>query len=127
MEIYTQRAKNEDEWKIYIPTKLKAELIDRYHDVLKHPGTTRMINTINKNFGWPGLIAGIKKFVKNCDKCQRYKLTARKKYGKIPVDDRKRIEPWDEVHVDLVGPWPVHVKVKDTNKTEIKKSVHSQV
>ena len=72
------RARNKDEWKIYIPTKLKAELIEWYHDVLKYPGTTRMINTINKNFGWPGLISDIKKFVKNCDKCQRYKLTARK-------------------------------------------------
>ena len=58
------RARNKDEWKIYIPTKLKAELIEWYHDVLKHPGTTRMINTINKNFGWPGLIPDIKSSLK---------------------------------------------------------------
>ena len=44
------RAKNKKYWKIYIPTKLQKELIEWYHDVLKHPGVTKMINTIGKIF-----------------------------------------------------------------------------
>lgn len=35
------------------------------------------------------------------------KLTAVKKYGKIPLPTNNKLTPWEEVHVDLVGPWDV--------------------
>jgi transposase InsO family protein len=49
--------------------------------------------------------------VKNCTVCQSYKITAVKKYGKIPLPKSTTIKPWEEVHVDMVGPWTVHFEL----------------
>ena len=31
-----------------------------------------------------------------------------------------RTEPWGDVHVDMIGPWPVYAKLLDTDKIEVK-------
>jgi transposase InsO family protein len=46
-------------------------------------------------------------YVKTCALCQQYKITATKKYGKIPLPKPPAIKPWEEVHVDMIGPWTV--------------------
>ncbi len=30
-----------------------------------------------------------------------------KKYGKIPLPTHRNLAPWEEIHVDLIGPWDV--------------------
>ena len=72
-----------------------------------------MTHTIGQFFAWPGWTSRIKDFVKGCDKCQRHKITAGKRYGKLPRDNRTRSIPWNDVHVDLIGPWTVDVEVED--------------
>ena len=57
----------------------------------------------------------IKYIIETCDTCQRNKIRSQRKYGKIPTDDRQRDEPWQDVHVDLVGPWSVDVIHEETN------------
>ena len=54
--------------------------------------------------------------VKECDQCQRNKLTGSKNYGKVPPTDDKGVPPLDTVHVDLVGPWTVEFKLTDNGK-----------
>jgi hypothetical protein len=34
-----------------------------------------------------------------------------KKYGKIPLPKFPNVKPWEEVHVDIIGPWTVHFEL----------------
>jgi len=35
-------------------------------------------------------------------------IDSSKKYGKIPLPSISDLKPWEEIHVDLIGPWDVH-------------------
>eukprot|EP00957_Ditylum_brightwellii_P202803 15331866-Ditylum_brightwellii.AAC.1 len=73
-----------------------------------------MMNAVSKNFKWKGLMTQIKKLVSECKDCQRFKIMGVKKYGKIPLqqEEKDKTEPWQTVHVDTVGPWPVEFQLK---------------
>jgi hypothetical protein len=90
---------------IYVPPSLRASLLQWYHSTLQHPGVKRMQATVREHFYWPGIDAAIESLVRTCDTCQRCKLTAVKRYGKIPLPATSTLAPWEEVHVDLIGPW----------------------
>jgi hypothetical protein len=51
--------------------------------------------------------AAVEHLVHTCATCQKCKLTAVKKYGKISLPTNQHIGAWEEVHVDLIGPWDV--------------------
>ena len=61
-------------------------------------------------------------YVKKCPDCQRFKITGKKNYGKLPLTTFDRNKPWAVVHVDLIGPWTVKfTQVRDNVTTIIKK------
>jgi hypothetical protein len=39
--------------------------------------------------------------------CQQCKITTVKNYGKIPLPTHHKLEPWEEIDVDLISPWDV--------------------
>jgi hypothetical protein len=90
--------------KIVVPQSLQRQIVDWYHTMLAHPGKTRTIKTIEQHFHWQTLSCNIKQFVQTCQTCQHYKRQ-RKNYGHLPTKIQCNIEPWNEVHVDLIGPW----------------------
>ncbi len=92
---------------IYVPYCMRTKLLHWYHDCLQHPGVRRMQSTIKENLYWPGMDQAIAMYVKTCALCQQYKITATKKYGKIPLPKSPAVKPWEEVHVDMIGPWTV--------------------
>lgn len=105
------------ERKIYVPVSLRDDLIKWYHEMLLHPGEARMKATVKQHFYWKGIDAAIESFVSTCDACQKNKITAPKKYGKIPMPNNIIVEPWDSVHVDMIGPWTVSFKITNTSRT----------
>ena len=53
-------------------------------------------------------------FVKSCPHCQRYnKQTI--KYGQLPPKDISHLNPWDEVYVDMIGPWKIEINQNEYN------------
>ncbi len=119
---------------IYIPASLRFSFMDWYHTTLQHSGIARMQATINnliarmqvtiKNLYWPGLAAAVvlDKLVLKCQVCQQYKITAVRKYGMIPLSTSDTVLLWVEVHVDMIGPWPVQYESSLTpGKTSIDK------
>ena len=91
------------EWKIVIPVKHINQVLTWFHRVLQHPGATRMINTINRHFYFPNMKTVIEQHVRTCDICQRIKGPF-PKIGQVPMKLAEG-NPWEEVQVDLVGPW----------------------
>ena len=98
--------------RIYVPETLKKRVMDWYHTYLVHPGTTRMINSIQTIMHWHGMRKDIEKFVHKCDLCQRCKKQ-KKKYGHLPPKQAETI-PFKRVNVDLIGPYTIKGKDKKT-------------
>jgi Reverse transcriptase (RNA-dependent DNA polymerase). len=92
-------------WRIVLPMALIPSALRWFHQLLMHPGATRMLLTINKHFTFPRMRSVIEDFVGKCDICQRTKLTTPRD-GLLPLKDPE-LDPWYQVQVDLIGPWEV--------------------
>jgi hypothetical protein len=86
--------------RILVPQSKQQQVLDWYHNILVHPGETRMINTIKLVFTWDGLNTQVKKLVKNCPTCQMCKKAGKKKYGLLPPKNAESIR-WSRINVDL--------------------------
>ena len=108
--------------KIVVPQSLQRQIVDWYHTMLAHPGKTRTIKTIEQHFHWQTLSRDVKQFVQTCQTCQHYKRQ-RKNYGHLPTKIQRDIEPWNEVHVDLIGPWMIPQRPSKSPKLSAKPDV----
>jgi len=75
---------------------------------LGHPGKQRLEKTIGQVLWWPGMEKQVKHYCRTCDTCQRNKVSAKKKYGKLPEKEAEAATPWNRVDLDMVGPLSVH-------------------
>jgi hypothetical protein len=66
-----------------------------------HPGRIRMRDTLQARYHNCRLRSAIDQL--HCQDCQRHKL-AGKDYGLLP-ECEVRVAPWEEVAIDLIGPW----------------------
>ena len=94
-----------DSWKIAIPSQALTNIVKWYHQVLNHVGMTRLHLTISTHFYHPQLRQTVDRIVQECPICQKYKL-AGPGYGQLPPRNAPLV-PWDEVAVDLIGPWNI--------------------
>ena len=95
--------------KVFVPRAARAPMVEWCHEKLQHAGPERTMKTIRQHFEWPGSVDQVKKYVKKCPKCQKFKLTGVKKYGKVPLpdEDDSYMLPFHTVQVDMIGPWSV--------------------
>ena len=94
--------------KVFVPKKGREPVVQWYHESLQHSGPERTSSTLRAHFDWPGAAEEVKRFVRKCDKCQKFKITGVKKYGKIPLlQEEESLTPFDVVHLDMIGPWGV--------------------
>ena len=100
--------------KIVIPKVLQSRIIDWYHTYLSHPGINRTEETIGQHLWWPKMRGQITKAVNICTICQRNKKQ-QKKYGHLPPKEAEAT-PWDKLCVDLIGPYHIRRKGKETIK-----------
>jgi hypothetical protein len=70
-----------------------------------HPGEKRLRETLHQHYYHPRLRYHIDKL--KCKDCQKHKL-AGPGYGLLPKQE-VRISPWEEVTINLIGPWKVKV------------------
>ena len=89
-----------------MPSTLVRPAIQWYHLVLGHCGAHRLYDTIRRQFYAPGLKD--KCYSYHCSVCQKNKLLG-PGYGLLPPRHAPLI-PWNEVAVDLIGPWGVKIQ-----------------
>ena len=103
---YVRAGKDKDKsWKIVLPDKLLKSTIKWFHIVTGHSGWNRLYMTISARYYNPALKTEVRRF--RCAACQKHKLPG-KGYGLLPERELKE-QPFDEVAVDLIGPWEVKV------------------
>jgi hypothetical protein len=76
-----------------------------FHQVMGHSGEKRLRRMLNQHYHRPKLCHGIDRL--KCKDCQKYNLAGRG-YGLLPKQE-VRIATWEEVAINLIGPWKVHV------------------
>jgi hypothetical protein len=76
-----------------------------FHQVMEHPGEKRLWETLSQRYYHPRLCYHIEKL--KFKDCQKHKLEGRG-YGLLPKQE-VRIAPWEEVAINLIGPWKVKV------------------
>ena len=103
--------------RVVIPKELRDTMLRWYHETLNHPAVSRMKATIKKHFYWPGMDSEIETLVKKCDTCQKFKKTAVKPVGHLPVRNVRSSIPWQQVRIDCIGPWKLPIFVATEDKT----------
>jgi hypothetical protein len=82
-----------------------VDTVKWFHQVMGHPGEKRLQETLNQHYYHPRFHYHIEKL--KCKDCQKQILAGRG-YGLLPKQE-VRIPPWEEVPIDLIGPWKVKV------------------
>jgi hypothetical protein len=98
---------NPEEPKIVLSDFMLPRVVKYYHESSAHAeGIDRSIATICRHFYHPNLRQEIKNQIGSCVLCQKYKRHGGS-YGELAPRDALAI-PWQEVHVDTIGPWRVN-------------------
>ena len=98
--------------RLVVPRKLQERILAWYHLYLRHPGSTRMYETMKIGFWWNNMRQDVDYTVRTCTVCQKNKKT-RKKYGKLPPKQAEtESKPWERVNIDLIGPLTVKTPTK---------------
>ena len=77
-----------------------------YHLVTCHPGRVRLRLSIQQRFYHIDLCKEVDKFT--CTTCTKHKLDGAG-YGLLPEKDTRCV-PFEEVAIDLTGPWVVQIR-----------------
>jgi len=91
--------------KIWIPKDegIRTTLITKHHEPPQagHGGTAKTTELISKQYYWPKIREDIKRFIKNCDTCQRTKVVRQAPYGLLqPKEAGDR--PWKAIAMDFI-------------------------
>ena len=96
--------------KVYVPKdeKLRAEVIWLHHDmpVGGHGGQQKTTELVARNFWWPEVIKKVKKYVEECDTCQRNKNQTEAPIGKL-MPNTVPEKPWTHISVDFIMKLPL--------------------
>eukprot|EP00794_Sanderia_malayensis_P000882 gene882-biopygen147 len=89
-----------------VPTVLVGKLLVKFHEnpLSAHPGFFRMYRKMQQSYFWPTMKTDIKRHVKHCNDCARFKST--KPATKTPLKNIVTERPLQIVAMDFVGPLP---------------------
>jgi hypothetical protein len=96
--------------RLYVPDheELKAELLRTCHEspVTGHPGRARTYEILSRNYYWPGMLAYIERWIRNCHTCRRANASHEGHQGvlkPLPIPERS----WQHLSMDFITHLPV--------------------
>lgn len=90
---------------IHVQCKVSRErVLKENHDsaTAGHLGVRKTGDRIANRYFWPGMFRDIKKYVSQCESCQKYKVSQQKLSGEML--QRISEELWETICADFVGP-----------------------
>ena len=108
--IFENRETNKEEYKLFVPPKLKRRILDHYHNISNiHNGELRMLLMIKRSFYWYKMHMDIKQYCRTCEICQMSGSKRKnKKAGRLQLFPAQHFN--EMIAVDLVGPLPVTIR-----------------
>ena len=99
-----------EEGRVYVlkDEKLRVEIIQLHHDtpIAGHRGQWKMVELVTRNYWWPGVTKEVKRYVEECDQCQRMKNRVEMPAGKLRPNQIPE-RPWQHISVDFITKLPV--------------------
>ena len=86
-----------------VPVQFQRPVFAAVHS-LAHPGIRATRRLITSRFVWPGCQADVSRWCRDCQDCQRGKVTKQPPAATLPIPVPAR--RFSHIHVDLVGPLP---------------------
>ena len=74
----------ENNWRIYIPASLVNQTINWFHQVLLHPGSSRLFATLKQHYYFPNMLQQIEDHANKCEHCIKNKHPS-VKYRELPL------------------------------------------
>ena len=87
----------------YLPTNLRRKIFDAIHSI-SHPSANSTTRLITSRYIWEAMRKDIKKWVRECQKCQTFKISTHVESGIQPYDNIPA--RFAKIHMDIVGPLP---------------------
>ena len=91
-----------------VPEELREAIIKQHHDdpVHGHPGITRTMELIQRNYEFPNIKSKITAFIAKCADCQKNKHSTHAPYGEMQAMELPD-QPWSDISMDFVTGLPV--------------------
>lgn len=88
--------------RVIVPKNFRWQIIQRFHDELKHLGWDKTLTKIRENFWFPNMTSSVRAYVDHCLPCKINKNPSGKKQSILhPID--KIAEPFHTIHIDTSG------------------------
>ena len=104
-----------EQWHIPLHQQMLEATIKWFHQVMGHPGEKCLHESLQQCYYHSKLQHTIDKF--RCEHCRWHKLSG-KGYELLPKQEMWTA-PWEDVAIDLIGPWMVKVNNKKLNSTHL--------
>ena len=88
--------------KVFVPEKLRKQLIENFHLTFGHIGKQKVLNLISSCYYWPQMGNDINEFVSACQICQTNKVLKMKKLGSLSQIGPAK-NPFDIISIDTIG------------------------
>ena len=94
----------DDREQIFVPPPLRAKVLAlaHYPAVAGHPGSTRMYQTLRREFYWPNMASDTHECVRNCTRCAKERISLRSHSQFLKLFPAAR--PLEFVALDILGP-----------------------
>ena len=96
--------------RIFVPNigDLRTRVLKERHDhpLAGHPGQTKTLELLRRDYAWPKMRNDVEGFVKSCVVCGRAKARRHQPYGvlqQLPIPER----PWHSVSMDFIEQLPI--------------------
>ena len=86
-----------------VPAAFRRRIFTAVHSIA-HPGVRATRRLISSRYIWPGLARDVRSWCRDCQDCQRSKVTRQPTAAVQPIP--VPIQRFSHIHVDLVGPLP---------------------
>ena len=97
--------------RIWTPGCLQSRLVEWYHNVFMHAGSSRNAGKCSANSWMEEHGKYVDKHTKTCDECQQYNIVGKPPYGLISdtgaLHNKNLCE---KIQIDCAGPWTVKVE-----------------
>lgn len=94
------------QWKLCIPNDRIKEILEESHDDVAagHLGVHKTTKRVQQNYYWPGMARDIRRYIRSCNICGKYKVEQVKRAGLMYTLVTER--PWEVICADFIGPLP---------------------
>ena len=93
--------------RLVIPKSLRLSLLQDNHDspTAGHPSRAITYDLLARHYHWPGMEKDVRKYIKSCEACQRFKDSTQRPGGllqPLPIPER----PWASISMDFITHLP---------------------